>query len=137
MAMGLLSCRPGSHITTPDVQHLIRAELERQQGCWNNADLECFMEGYWGSDSLRFIGRSGVNYGWRQTLRNYRKSYPDRTAMGSLNFDLLHVEPLGSRHYLVTGRWELTRTEDDLSGHFTLIWKKIGGEWKIIHDHSS
>ncbi|MDP6908609.1 MAG: nuclear transport factor 2 family protein [Flavobacteriales bacterium] len=115
----------------------IRTELARQQQCWNEADIECFMDGYWKSDSLRFIGKSGIKYGWQQTLDNYRKSYPDPAAMGVLNFELLSLEPLGSEHYLVTGKWQLTRETDESNGLFTLIWKRFGDDWKIIYDHSS
>ena len=95
------------------------------------------MEGYWKSDSLRFIGKSGINYGWQATLDNYKKSYPDKAAMGQLEFDILSVEPLGSENYLVTGKWKLTRESDNPNGLFTLVWKRFGDDCKIIYDHSS
>ena len=115
----------------------IRTVLSEQQDCWNQGDIDCFMQGYWNSDSLRFIGKSGVNYGWQATLDNYKKSYPDKAAMGQLEFDILHVEPLGNEHYLVTGKWKLIRETDTPNGLFTLIWKRFEDEWKIIYDHSS
>jgi hypothetical protein len=123
----------------PDMkaEEKIRAVLSEQQQCWNKGDIDCFMQGYWKSDSLRFIGKSGVNYGWQATLDNYKKSYPDKAAMGILNFELLNIEPLGTNNYLVTGKWKLTRETDEPNGLFTLIWKPFGGEWKIIYDHSS
>ncbi|MBI1287972.1 MAG: DUF4440 domain-containing protein [Flavobacteriales bacterium] len=120
-----------------DSEKQIRQVLAEQQDCWNQGDLECFMQGYWKSDSLKFIGRSGINYGWQATLDNYKKSYPDKAAMGTLNFEILSLEPLGSDHYLVTGKWKLTRQSDEPHGLFTLIWQRFGDEWKIIYDHSS
>ncbi len=120
-----------------NIEEKIRAELARQQQCWNKADLVCFMDGYWKSDSLRFIGKSGINYGWQQTLDNYRKSYPDPTAMGQLEFDILKIETLGMDYCLVTGKWKLIRESDEPNGLFTLIWKRFGSDWKIIYDHSS
>lgn len=57
--------------------------------------------------------------------------------MGQLEFDILNVEPIGITDYLVTGKWKLTRESDAPSGHFTLIWKRFGGNWKIVYDHSS
>jgi len=116
---------------------LIRAELQRQQNCWNVADLNCFMDGYWKSDSLEFIGQSGVNYGWQKTLNNYQKSYPDSATMGQLEFDILSTKAIGENHFLVTGKWKLIRKADKPNGFFTLIWKRFGDEWKIIYDHSS
>lgn len=118
-------------------EDLIRAELARQQQCWNDGNIECFMEGYWKSDSLKFIGSSGIKYGWQATLDNYHKSYPNKAAMGKLTFDLLSMEALGSDHYRVTGKWHLKRKDDEPHGLFTLIWQKIDGAWKIIYDHSS
>jgi hypothetical protein len=115
----------------------IRQILIQQEKCWNQGDLECFMEGYWKSDSLRFIGKSGINYGWQATLDNYKKSYPDKAAMGKLEFDILSVEPLGPENCLVTGKWKLIRESDTPNGLFTLIWKRFGDEWKIVYDHSS
>ena len=82
----------------------IRAVLAEQQECWNKGDIDCFMQGYWNSDSLRFIGKSGVNRGWQATLDNYKKSYPDKAAMGTLNFELSNLEPLGTDNYFVTGK---------------------------------
>ncbi len=111
--------------------------LERQTDCWNEGKLECFMKGYWENDSLRFIGKSGVTYGWDATLERYKKGYPDRAAMGQLTFSKLEMVGLGKKSVLVIGEWHLKREADDLGGHFSLVWKKIKGEWVIIADHSS
>lgn len=115
----------------------IRGLMEAQTKAWNSGDLEGFMTTYWKSDSLLFIGKSGVNYGWQKTLDNYKKSYPDKTAMGQLDFNLLEFKKLAADTYFVVGKWHLARTIGDLSGHFTLVIKKIGGQWKIVADHSS
>ncbi|MDN5200936.1 DUF4440 domain-containing protein [Fulvivirgaceae bacterium BMA10] len=111
--------------------------LERQSNCWNKGDIDCFMIGYWQSDSLKFVGKNGITYGWNQTLRNYKKRYPDRATMGQLKFDILSTESLGKKHFFVVGKWHLTReTMEDAEGVFTLLWKKIKGEWVIIADHT-
>ncbi|HQX40352.1 MAG TPA: DUF4440 domain-containing protein, partial [Niabella sp.] len=67
----------------------ILAVFDKQLVAWNNADLDAFMEGYWKSDSLRFIGKTGITYGWQNTLNNYKKGYADKAAMGELKFDIL------------------------------------------------
>jgi hypothetical protein len=38
--------------------------LEQQTTDWNKGDLESFMSSYWEHDSLLFISRNGVTYGW-------------------------------------------------------------------------
>jgi len=115
----------------------IRTLLAKQTAAWNRGDVEGFMEGYWKNDSLMFIGKSGITYGWQQTLDNYKKGYPDKTAMGELTFTLLEMKPLSKNYFSVVGKWHLKRTIGDLSGHYTLLLKKIKGKWVIVKDHSS
>ncbi len=95
------------------------------------------MEGYWRSDSLMFVGKTGITYGYDRTLANYRRRYPDRAAMGSLHFDVLSLEALSDDVCFLVGRWSLARDIGDLGGHFTLLFRRIGGQWRIVKDHSS
>lgn len=115
----------------------IRTILQTQEINWNKGALENFMEGYWKNDSLMFIGKSGITYGWQKTLDNYKKGYPDLAAMGKLHFTLLQLKPLSPVFYFVVGKWYLQRSIGDLNGHFTLLFKKINGKWFIVADHSS
>ncbi len=116
---------------------LVAQKMAEQEVCWNKGDLACFMDVYWKSDSLKFIGSKGLAYGWKTTLENYKRSYPTAEAMGKLTFTNLHVEQLGDNYISVIGRWYLSRSIGDVSGHYSLIWQKINGEWVIISDHSS
>lgn len=118
-------------------EQLILNTLGQQKAAWNKGDLNAFMEPYWQSDSLMFIGKSGITYGWQNTLNNYKRGYPDTAAMGKLNFDILYVKRLSVLYFSVVGKWELTRTVGNMSGHFTLLFKKIGNKWLIVSDHSS
>lgn len=115
----------------------IRQILSNQTQAWNSGDINRFMQGYWENDSLVFIGKSGPKYGYNTTLANYKKGYPDTTAMGKLNFTLLEIRKLSPRYYFVIGKWHLTRSIGNLSGHYTLLFENIKGEWKIVADHSS
>lgn len=115
----------------------VRAVLAMQQASWNNGNLDMFMQGYWKSDSVMFIGSKGIVYGWQNTMDGYKKAYPDTASMGKLQFTLLEVKRLSVMYFFVVGKWELTRTMGNLSGHFTLLFKKIKGRWVIVADHSS
>jgi hypothetical protein len=115
----------------------IRSILATQTNAWNRGDLEKFMEGYWRSDSLMFIGKSGVTYGWQNTLNNYKKGYPDTASMGQLKFDILEVKRLSVLYFSVVGKWQLTRSIGDVGGHFTLLFKKVKNQWVVVSDHSS
>ncbi len=115
----------------------IRNILATQTAAWNRGDIDQFMNGYWENDSLMFIGKSGVTYGWTNTLNNYKKGYPDTAAMGQLKFNLIQVKKLSKKYYHVTGKWFLKRSIGDVGGHYTLLFQKINGRWVIISDHSS
>jgi ketosteroid isomerase-like protein len=115
----------------------IRKILTEQTESWNQGDLTNFMKGYWKSDSLMFIGKSGVTYGYEKTLENYKKGYPGKEHMGTLKFNILLVKKLSDEYYYVIGKWDLTRSVGNVGGHYDLLFRKINGEWKIISDHSS
>jgi ketosteroid isomerase-like protein len=116
----------------------IRAVLTTQTAAWNRGNVEEFMQGYWRSDSLLFIGKSGPTRGWQRTLDNYRRNYPDAAAMGQLTFSQLRVSPISPDAAHVVGRWQLSRpTAGDLQGWFTLLFRKLDGRWVIVADHSS
>ena len=118
-------------------QTAILSVLAAQQEAWNRGDVESFMKGYWNSPELTFAGSSGIIRGWEPVLERYRKSYPDRQAMGHLDFSELEVHPLGSDAALVLGRWHLKRSSDEPGGVFTLVFRRFPEGWRIIHDHTS
>src|SRR6202045_3968944 len=115
----------------------ISAVLGAQQAAWNRGDVDVFLVGYWHSPELTFSGSSGVTRGWDGVLARYKKNYPDRGAMGQLDFSELEFRFLGADAALVLGRWHLKRDKDDLGGVFTLVWQRFPDGWKIIHDHTS
>ena len=115
----------------------IKKVMDAQVIAWNDGNINNFMKTYWQNDSLMFIGKSGVTYGWQRTMDNYKKNYPDKAAMGRLSFNLLELKPLSSFYYFVVGQWHLQRSSGSIGGYFTLLFKKINSEWLIIVDHSS
>lgn len=120
-----------------DDEIIVRKILSEQTQSWNKGDITGFMKGYWQNDSLVFIGQSGITYGWNSTLVKYKEHYPDTTAMGKLSFDILLVKRLSFQYFHVMGKWHLQRSQGNLDGQFTLLFKKIKGVWVIISDHSS
>ena len=116
---------------------IIKNILHQQTIAWNGGDIVNFMKPYWRSDSLMFIGKSGITYGWQKTMENYKKNYPDAAAMGKLDFTILQTKRLSFLYYSVVGKWHLNRIIGDLNGHFTLLFKKIKNTWVIVSDHSS
>ena len=115
----------------------IRMALNAQQAAWNRGDVDAFLLGYWQSQELTFSGSSGVSRGWDGVRARYKKNYPDRAAMGQLDFSELEFRFLGKDAALVLGKWHLKREQGDVGGVFTLVWQRFPEGWKIIHDHTS
>src|SRR5574340_558903 len=95
---------------------LVKKVLQTQQSAWNNGSIEKFMEGYWKSDSLMFIGKSGITYGWQKISDNYKRSYPDTASMGKLHFSILQLKALAIDAYFMVGKWHLERAKGNIEG---------------------
>jgi hypothetical protein len=116
----------------------VRELLTRQAEDWNKGDIEAFMQGYWKSEKLQFIGSRGLSEGWQNTLENYKNGYPDKAAMGQLRFELLSVDRRSRKVVTVVGKFILTRDSGEvLDGHFLLVCQKIKGQWYVVADHTS
>jgi ketosteroid isomerase-like protein len=134
--LSILSC---SNPSNSEIEkEKIRTIIMDQQKAWNNFDIQAFMKAYWNSPGMSFVSKNGVLKGWEGMKARYEKNYPDQDAMGNLNFELKEINVTDSNSAMVIGSWHLTRPVDgDIGGFFTLVLKKINGEWKIISDHTS
>ena len=122
----------------PDEQsEAIRAVLNTQQAAWNRGDIPAFLEGYWNAPELTFSGADGIVRGYAGLLQRYRTSYPDRAAMGELDFSGLEIRILAPDAALVLGHWHVKRAAGDVGGVFTLVFRRFPAGWRIIHDHTS
>src|SRR3981189_2711261 len=83
----------------------IRKVMAGQTEAWNRGSIDDFMKSYWKSDSLMFIGQSGITYGYTNTLNNYKKNYSDADKMGKLFFTLLKINKLSRKYCFVIGKW--------------------------------
>jgi ketosteroid isomerase-like protein len=144
----ILACLLGALFVTapgrPAVQKMrdadrtaIMAVLTTQQNDWNQGDIRGFMAGYWNSSELTFAGTRGFTRGWQPVLARYEKSYADKAAMGTLDFQELELRSLGPDAALVLGKWHLNRQAGDVGGIFTLVFQRFPEGWRIVHDHTT
>jgi len=119
------------------IEQQILNELKKSVKAWNDGNIVEYMQSYQKTDSVRFAGNGTVSFGWQTVLERYKKGYPDRSAMGFLEFSELDVRILSKNYALVFGRWKLTKNEGNPSGLFTLLFERRGDTWRIVHDHSS
>jgi ketosteroid isomerase-like protein len=128
----------GGHAFTTSDDRAIRGLLGAQQQAWNRGDLEAYMAGYLRSQELVFTSGGLVRQGWDETLAKYRARYGESQAtMGTLVFDILSIQALGSDGAVVLGKWTLTDTPESGSGIFSVVLRRTGDGWRVVHDHTS
>ena len=105
----------------------------------SNVDL--YTSGYWNSQSLILFNYNGtVTKGWEQLRKNRESSFPESKDV-KLDIRDRHVVMLGRDGAVVSCFWTQTQTfkgqPDSASGRMTLVFKRVGTEWKAVHLHTS
>lgn len=139
LLLGLCGIAPAQSAAKSSESNAIVAMLNRQAADWNRGDLNAFAAGYKHSPDILFMGRS-IRRGYDQMLAGYRKSFPDKAAMGTLTFTDLQVQPLDAQFATVTGRFHLERTAaggGNAGGYYLLVVEKTPAGWKIIRDDTT
>ena len=111
--------------------------LEQQRIAWNDNNINEFMKGYLNSEKLVFSGSNGPVFGWNFVKDRYLKTYSTKELMGDLSFEINNLFSLSRKVAILLGKFNLQRKNEKLSGYFTLIFKKINGNWYIVSDHTS
>jgi ketosteroid isomerase-like protein len=89
---------------------------------------------------LLFNNNGTVTRGWEQMHKNRESSYP---KMKDVKLDVKDVQitMLGRDGALVTCLWTQSQTYDGTpetaSGRMTLVFKRVGKDWKAVHLHTS
>ena len=105
------------------------------------ADVDAVTSVYWNSPQLVLFNYNGtVTRGWEQLRKNRESSYPNIKDV-KLDVRDVRVQMLGREGALVTCLWTQSQTykgtPETASGRMSLVFRRIGGTWKIIHLHTS
>jgi ketosteroid isomerase-like protein len=100
-----------------------------------------YTSGYWNSSNLVLFNYNGtVTKGWDQLRKNRESSFPE-TKEVKLEIRDKHVQMLGRDGAVVMCQWTQSQTfngqPDTASGRMTLVFKRVGTEWKAVHLHTS
>jgi len=104
-------------------------------------NVDMYMGGYWNSSTLVLFNYNGtVTRGWDQLKKNRESSFPQSKEV-KLDIRDRHVTMLGRDGAVVTCLWTQSQTfngqPDTASGRMTLVFKRVGTEWKAVHLHTS
>jgi ketosteroid isomerase-like protein len=105
------------------------------------ADADAVMGVYWESPRLVLFNNNGtVTKTWEQ-VRSNRESLYARVKDVKLDVRDVNVKVLGPGAAVITCLWEQTQTADGqperATGRLTLVFQKIGANWKAVHAHTS
>lgn len=116
----------------------VEALLVRSAAAWNRGDLDTFLSDYALDSTTTFVAGGHVHYGFDWIRENYAPGFEPGADRDSLRFEETAARALGHDVFLATARFVLFDGDAvSASGPFTLILQRRGGEWKIVHDHTS
>lgn len=119
----------------------VRAAFDSLVDGIRRADAEAVAKLYWNSPQLSVFNNNGtVTKSWEQARSN-RESLYAKVSDVKLDVRDVRVKPLGASGAVVTCLWEQSQTADGqpehATGRLTIVYQKVGAEWKIVHTHTS
>lgn len=125
----------------PDPAKGVRDAFERLVEGIRQADAAKVMSVYEKSDRILFFNNNGTaTIGWDQMKSNRESSYA-KTKNVTLEITGLRVDMLSPTSAYVTCKWKQSQEYEgkleNASGRMTLVFKKIGKDWKAVHLHTS
>ena len=141
LILAVLVCAPAtaSYAQKSDnAQALIQQELDDMLAAWNRDDLTAHVKAY--ADSATWTTSTGLLYGKAAITQTLINSFQRGTdLLGELSFGKSELRRLSDDVMVTHGSFKVGNLPSgkDINGQSTLIWKRIGGRWQIVHDHSS
>ena len=113
--------------------------MDNAAKAWNRGDLDAFMSDYLDSDRTTFVGGDSVLRGPPAVRRRYvEKYFAPGVRRDSLSFEGIEVDPLAPGVAHVVAFYVLARGDSVVArGPTSLVLLRVGGRWRIVHDHSS
>ncbi len=121
-----------------DPQTLIQHELDEMLAAWNRDDLDAHVAAY--HDSATWTTASGLLHGKAAIKQTLIRSFQRGTELvGELTFGKSEFRILSDDVVMTNGSFKVGKLPSgkDINGQSTLIWKRTGSKWQIVHDHSS
>ncbi|MGI8493726.1 MAG: YybH family protein [Pyrinomonadaceae bacterium] len=124
-----------------DDEKAVRDTFEDLLNGIRNSNVDAVTNVYWNSPQMLYFNSNGsITLGWDQDRKNRESRYP-KTSNVKLDVSQVRVTMLGSEGALITCLWKQTQdyeaVPESAAGRMTLVFKKFGKDWKVIHLHTS
>src|SRR5262245_6219660 len=141
LASNLAFGQKAAAATKADPAKGVRDAFDRLVDGIKQVDAAKLMSVYEKSDRTLFFNNNGsVTMGWDQMKENRESSFA-KTKNVSLETTGVRVEMLSPTSAYVSFKWKQQQEYDgkleSASGRTTLVFKKIGKDWKAVHLHTS
>ena len=125
----------------PDPTKPVHDAFDRLIDGIKTADAAKVMSVYENSPRILFFNNNGsVTQGW-DAMKSMREESYGKTKNVNIDVTGLRIEMLGPTAAYATCKWKQSQEFDgkleSSSGRMTLVFKKIGTDWKIVHLHTS
>jgi uncharacterized protein (TIGR02246 family) len=119
----------------------VRAAFDSLVDGIRRADAEAVAKLYWNSPQLTVFNNNGtVTRSWEQARSN-RESLYAKVSDVKLDVRDVRVKTLGASGAVVTCLWEQSQTAEGqperATGRLTIVYQKVGADWKVVHTHTS
>ena len=133
--------KAGGAAAKPDPAKGVRDAFERMVEGIRQVNVEKLMSVYDNSERTLFFNANGsVTMGWSQMKENRTSSFA-KVKNVTLETTGVRVELLSPTAAYVSFKWKQTQEFDgkleSSTGRTTLVFKKIGKDWKAVHLHTS
>ncbi len=110
-----------------------------QEASWNRGDLEGFIARFKDDPDTQAVLGARAR-GMAAIRMAFRINYPNRDAMGALDYSDVEARELGDNYCLATGKYHVERSKKAggaADGTFTEVFEKTAAGWQIIFSETT
>lgn len=121
-----------------DVDAAIESMLRRSAAAWNAGDLDGFMAAFAEGASTSLMTTDGPVFGRTAIRAEYAAAFGPGAARDSLRLVDVQIRTLPPLVGVVTLRYVRERDGESARAEWaTVVVRRLGEGWRIIHDHSN
>ena len=137
-ALALVGCASAPRGSDTSAEPIIRQQLEAMLTAWKADNLDAHIAPY--ADDATWTTANGLLKGKAAIRESLVKGFlRDGDLVGDLTFGPTEFTRLGPGYMMTNGSFHVANLPSGrtINGQSTLIWRREGATWRIIHDHSS